>query len=147
MAMNASLENVLNINTTHWRIPDPLANALKNILPSPISPASLELWLHWILKKDDPKNQGSYAKEVALARCLPLHPYLQKCNFFVLLFLPFFVLFYKKNFNSFQSGMQWTVFFFFYKKNCRAYFEKPWKVISITHYLIYIPLLSTILCQ
>jgi uncharacterized protein YqcC (DUF446 family) len=127
MAMNASLKNVLNINTTHWRIPDPLANALKNILPSPISPASLELWLHWILKKDDPKNQGSYAKEVALARCLPLHPYLQKCNFFVLLFLPFFVL--------------------FYKKNCRAYFEKPWKVISITHYLIYIPLLSTILCQ
>jgi hypothetical protein len=25
--MNASLENVLNINTTHWRIPDALGNA------------------------------------------------------------------------------------------------------------------------
>jgi hypothetical protein len=36
--MNASLENVLNINTTHWRIPNSLANALKNILPSPIFP-------------------------------------------------------------------------------------------------------------
>ena len=35
-AMNASLDNVLNITTTHWRIPDSLTNAFKNILPSPI---------------------------------------------------------------------------------------------------------------
>jgi hypothetical protein len=38
MAMNASLENVLDINTTHWRIPDALGNALQNILPSLIFP-------------------------------------------------------------------------------------------------------------
>jgi hypothetical protein len=49
--MNASLENVLNINTTHWRIRDALANAFKNIPPSPIFPLSLELWLHWILEE------------------------------------------------------------------------------------------------
>ena len=59
-AMNAFLENVLNINTTHWRIPNSLANALKNILSSPI-------FLHFLwnfgcirsLEKDDAKNQGS----------------------------------------------------------------------------------------
>jgi hypothetical protein len=37
-AVNASQENVLNINTTHWRILDSLANAFKNILPSRFFP-------------------------------------------------------------------------------------------------------------
>jgi hypothetical protein len=61
MAMNASLENVLNINTTHWRILDALANAFKNILPSPIFPyvfgtlVALDPWGEMILKIKDPK--------------------------------------------------------------------------------------------
>jgi hypothetical protein len=61
MAMNASLENVLNINTTHWRILDALANAFKNILPSPIFPyvfgtlVALDPWGGMILKIKDPK--------------------------------------------------------------------------------------------
>jgi hypothetical protein len=61
MAMNASLENILNINTTHWRIPDALANAFKNILPSPIFPGlfgtlvALDPWGRMILKVRDPR--------------------------------------------------------------------------------------------
>jgi hypothetical protein len=35
-AMNASLENVLKINTTHWRIPNALKNAKKNIKPTKV---------------------------------------------------------------------------------------------------------------
>jgi hypothetical protein len=56
MAINASLENVLNINNTHWRIPDALGNALQNILPSPIFPrlfgtlVALDPWERMILK-------------------------------------------------------------------------------------------------
>jgi hypothetical protein len=34
--MNASLENVLNINTTHWRIPDALGNAQVPCSPTEI---------------------------------------------------------------------------------------------------------------
>jgi hypothetical protein len=34
--MNASLENVLNINTTHWRIPDALGN-----IQAPSSPTEV----------------------------------------------------------------------------------------------------------
>jgi hypothetical protein len=59
--MNASLENVLNINTTHWRIPNALGNAFKNILLSPIFPrlfgtlVALDPWGRMILKMRDPK--------------------------------------------------------------------------------------------
>jgi hypothetical protein len=66
MAMNASLENVLNINTTHWRIRDALANAFKNILPSPIFPyifgtlVALDSCGGMILKIRDPKPRRLY---------------------------------------------------------------------------------------
>jgi hypothetical protein len=60
-AINASLENVLNINTSHWSIPDALGNALQNILPSPIFPylfgtlVALDPWRRMILKIRDPR--------------------------------------------------------------------------------------------
>jgi hypothetical protein len=72
MAMNASLENVLNINTTHWRIPDTLANAFKNILPSPIFPyvfgtlVALDPWGGMILKIRDPKPRRLHYHNVYL---------------------------------------------------------------------------------
>jgi hypothetical protein len=59
--MNAFLENVLNIDTTNWRIPYSLANTLKNILPSPIFPrlfgtlVELNLWGRMIPKIGDPR--------------------------------------------------------------------------------------------
>jgi hypothetical protein len=59
--MIASLENVLNINITHWRILDALANAFKNIVPSPIFPrffgtlVALDSWGRMILKIRDPR--------------------------------------------------------------------------------------------
>jgi hypothetical protein len=60
-AINASLENVLNINTSHWSIPDALGNALQDILPSPIFPhlfvtlVALDSWGRMILKIRDPR--------------------------------------------------------------------------------------------
>jgi hypothetical protein len=72
MAMNASLENVLSINTTHWRIPDALANAFKNIPPSPIFPyvfgtlVALDPWGGMILKIRDPKPRRLHYHNVYL---------------------------------------------------------------------------------
>jgi hypothetical protein len=72
MAMNASLENVLNINTTHWRIPDALENAFKSIPPSPIFPyvlgtlVALDPWGGMILKIRDPKPRRLHYHNVYL---------------------------------------------------------------------------------
>jgi hypothetical protein len=72
MGMNAFLENVLNINSTHWRIPDALANAFKNIPPSPIFPyvfetlVALDPWRGMILKIKDPKPRRLHYHNVYL---------------------------------------------------------------------------------
>jgi hypothetical protein len=77
MAMNASLENVLNINTTHWRIPDALANPFKSIPLSPIFPyvlgtlVVLDPWGGMILKIRDPKPRRLHYHNVYLPT--PIH--------------------------------------------------------------------------